>query len=67
MNVTKAVYFLLRVSGFKKKKYIYCISANISEYRIFKSPNICIGIGLKNPFIGRALVNICQALMHLVL
>ena len=51
---------------FKKKIYIY-ISANISEYRIFKSPNICIGIGLKNPFIGRALVNICQALMHLVL
>ena len=25
------------------------ISADISEYRIFKSPNICIGIGLKNP------------------
>ena len=51
-----------------KNIYIYIyISANISEYRIFKSPNICIGIGLKNPFIGRALVNICQALMHLVL
>ena len=40
-----SVYALLRVSGIS---FLY-ISADISEYQIFKSPNICIGIGLKNP------------------
>ena len=25
------------------------LSADISEYPIFKSPNMCIGIGFKNP------------------
>ena len=57
----KSAYVLLRVSGFILKY----ISADISEYRLFKSPNICIDIGLKKSFIGQALIPTLPMLCNL--
>ena len=42
----KSVYVLLRVSGLI---FFIFTSADIYKYRIYKSPNIFIGICLKNP------------------